>query len=318
MSTIVHYPWTGAFAALLGWHGQRSGSLSTSGSIAACLLGYLTLANPLKVFGVALLMFYLSGSRATKYKARLKASLEDDHHAAGPTTTTTTKPGGNRSATQVACNAWLGTACAVVWRFMYSGDMSRDNAWSTTGTNRCSLDPKFGSSRTLVLGAVAFWSACAGDTLGMLSNSPPVLITTLKPCPRGTNGGVSVWGLVVSLAGGVLVSSMAAFTLSLENVECHSYVEGQYKLPFWAVVVSVGAWSGVVGSLLDSVLGATLQQSLYSSSRRKIVHSRVKRDEQDVIANVPGSGYNVLSNNAVNFVSASLTTLAVMSWASRP
>jgi hypothetical protein len=49
-----------------GLHGRRSGSLSLSGAICASALGYLVLANPLRVFGVCLLTFYFAGSQATK------------------------------------------------------------------------------------------------------------------------------------------------------------------------------------------------------------------------------------------------------------
>lgn len=47
-------------------HGLRKGSLSSSGAAAAFLVGYGHLANPLKVFGTSLIVFYLVGSRATK------------------------------------------------------------------------------------------------------------------------------------------------------------------------------------------------------------------------------------------------------------
>ena len=59
-------------AVALAAHGLRKGSLSTSGAIAAFIVGYGHLANPLKVFGVTLIFFYLAGSRATKvgHKAR--------------------------------------------------------------------------------------------------------------------------------------------------------------------------------------------------------------------------------------------------------
>lgn len=58
----------------LAAHGLRKGSLSNSGAIAAFMVGYGHLANPLKVFGVGLIFFYLAGSRATKVSgACLKA-----------------------------------------------------------------------------------------------------------------------------------------------------------------------------------------------------------------------------------------------------
>jgi len=64
MGTTYHIPLLVAVG--LATHGLRKGSLSSTGAIAAFLVGYGHLANPLKVFGVALIFFYLAGSRATK------------------------------------------------------------------------------------------------------------------------------------------------------------------------------------------------------------------------------------------------------------
>lgn len=60
------YPGAALIATGLSLHGYRKGSLSLSGAIAAWLVGYGHLANPLKVFGVSMIVFYLIGSRATK------------------------------------------------------------------------------------------------------------------------------------------------------------------------------------------------------------------------------------------------------------
>jgi uncharacterized membrane protein len=60
------YPVSLIIATGLASHGLRKGSLSLSGAIAAFLVGYGHLANPVRAFGTALIFFYLAGSRATK------------------------------------------------------------------------------------------------------------------------------------------------------------------------------------------------------------------------------------------------------------
>lgn len=66
--TVRLYGSAALIAALAAARGYRSHSLSRSGAAAAALLGYSALANPLSVFGVCLLGFYLAGSRATKVR----------------------------------------------------------------------------------------------------------------------------------------------------------------------------------------------------------------------------------------------------------
>ncbi|SCZ97969.1 BZ3500_MvSof-1268-A1-R1_Chr3-3g06491 [Microbotryum saponariae] len=362
---IVPYPLTLAFAVLLGFHGYRSASLNRSGATAACILGYITLANPLKLFGVALLVFYFAGSRATKVKAVHKLSLED-RHTPEPTASASTpkrpfKAGGNRDAFQVACNALFGALCAITWRILYGGEVlefSQDRRlaiWNAAkvGERWCVVDERVPSSRALVLAAIAFWACCAGDTLaselGILSSTPPRLITSLRSVPRGTNGGISLWGLFVSLLGGILIGFAAAISLAWENPECSGLevtriVWGGGKvvlsLPWWGWIVGLGAWGGLVGSLvssfptqttpltdprkttlltnsyapqIDSLLGATLQPSCYSLTRKKIVHSSTNpKDPQEEIIRVPGSGVAILSNNQVNLISSALTGSIVL------
>ncbi|KDE04711.1 hypothetical protein MVLG_04850 [Microbotryum lychnidis-dioicae p1A1 Lamole] len=334
---IVPYPLTLAFAVLLGFHGYRSASLNRSGATAACILGYITLANPLKLFGVALLVFYFAGSRATKVKALHKLSLED-RHTPEPTASASTpkrlfKAGGNRDAFQVACNALFGALCAITWRILYGGEVlefsqDRRATWNAAkvGERWCVVDERVPSSRALVLAAIAFWACCAGDTLaselGILSSTPPRLITSLRSVPRGTNGAISLWGLFVSLLGGILIGFAAAISLAWENPECSGLkvtriVLGGGKvvlsLPWWGWIVGLGAWGGLVGSLIDSLLGATLQPSYYSLTRKKIVHSPTNpKDPQEEIIRVSGSGFAILSNNQVNLISSALTGSIVL------
>jgi uncharacterized protein (TIGR00297 family) len=66
-----------------------------------------------------------------------------------------------------------------------------------------------------------------------------VLITSFRPVPPGTEGGVSLEGTLGGLAGGVAVASVGALA-------------GLYP---WAVAAPV-ALAGLLGSLAESVIGA--------------------------------------------------------------
>ncbi|GAA5839883.1 hypothetical protein JCM9279_005194 [Rhodotorula babjevae] len=329
------HPAAALTAALVAVRGLRSHSLSTSGAIAAALLGYAALANNLKVFAACLLGFYFAGSKATKVKTAVKATYEEPEAppptspppSASSTSTSSSSsppPHHGRTATQVACNALVGSLCALAWRLKYSGERAGAQDWAAEGA-WCvvSLDPRGGKdSRALVLAAVAFWAACCGDTfaseLGILSRSPPYLLTTLRPCPRGTNGGVSPWGTLVSLLGGLLVGAIAVGSLAAQG-QVSACASAGASWAWAGEIMLVAGAAGLGGSLLDSFLGATLQPTYYSTKRSLVVHSPHPSPAfpNDKVIRVRGSGTDVLSNNGVNLISAAAVAVAAGAWALR-
>ena len=72
----------------------------------------------------------------------------------------------------------------------------------------------------------------------------------------GTNGGISLVGTLASFVGGVLVGG--AFYLSLLLLCNRDYLTS--APPQWPIV-PLGGLFGAVGSLVDSLLGATFQYS---------------------------------------------------------
>lgn len=162
-----------------------------------------------------------------------------------------------------------------------------------------------GMSRLLYYVILGQLGCCLGDTLaselGMLSQSQPRMITTLKPVPRGTNGAITAEGTLWSIMGGVLVGIGMGMSVMIENG----------RVCGWGTVVESVGWGGVaggVGSLIDSVLGATVQETVYSVARGKIVRNRTEGERI--------GGRNVLSNSQVNLLSSTLTALLIGSMTS--
>jgi uncharacterized protein (TIGR00297 family) len=93
-------------------------------------------------------------------------------------------------------------------------------------------------------------AAAAADTwateIGSRARSAPRSIVTFRHVPRGTSGGVTILGLLASTAGALLIAGVVGASGDLRS--------RQYK-PMLAA-----AFGGVVGSLADSLLGATVQE----------------------------------------------------------
>ncbi|TRM66637.1 integral membrane protein DUF92-domain-containing protein [Schizophyllum amplum] len=290
-----------ALASLLAGHGLRKKSLSPSGAGAAFVVGYIMLGGGAWIFGVSLISFYLLGSRATKFGKARKAQLEDEYHVGGY---------GYRSGWQVLSNSFAALVAALIWNAAFApaslpawiaGDSAPDapvydGQW-------CPIDSSIaeGWSRRLLFVVLGHFACCLGDTLaselGILSQGRPILITTLQPVPPGTNGGVSRGGTLASIAGGATMGLVMAACLVAESPACRATA-----LPLFAQLTAVGALCGGGGSLLDSLLGATIQETRYSEER-KLVSDR----------GAHLVGLNLLSNNQVNVVS-SIVTAVVAGW----
>jgi len=165
----------------------------------------------------------------------------------------------------------------------------------------------------LTLAYVAFFACCAGDTwaseLGVLSKSlPRLIIKPWRKVPPGTNGGVSLVGLGASAAGGLLMGLMhglfvpggiASLLPSSSMLPAISTAQFGREV---RVLAFVGFMGGLVGSLLDSVLGATVQATYYDDDTKKIA-----KRSGPTTSKVGGWGF--LSNEMVNVVSTAASAL---------
>ena len=199
------------------------GSLSRSGALGALLVGTLIFGLGGWVWGVALAVFFISSSALSHYKERQKAAVAEKF-----------EKGHRRDMGQVLANGGLGALIAVASAVV--PESAVPNAlWFY-----------------LFVGVMATVTADTWATeLGTLSVAPPRLITSGRVVEVGTSGGVSPLGTGVSLAGGLLIG----LTVALLGPPAGF-------LPWSAapVVALVGALSGAAGSLLDSLMGATVQQ----------------------------------------------------------
>lgn len=115
--------------------------------------------------------------------------------------------------------------------------------------------------------------------------------------PIGTNGGMSLYGTLASLFGGMFIGvGFALLGLLYDRDE------------FQIGLVYIGCIGGLGGSLIDSILGATIQVSYYNQDKKLIVNSSDYRSDPVNVKRI--CGLDILNGEQVNFLSVILTTIA--------
>ncbi|KAI6017853.1 integral membrane protein DUF92-domain-containing protein [Pisolithus marmoratus] len=266
-------------ATALGVNGVRSRKLTPSGAATAFVVAFLMMAAPVRAIGASLIVFYLLATQATKYGNKRKAQLEEGFQDAG-----------YRTGWQVLCNSTAAFVAAIVWSMTFTPNVL---PWSVL--------PSILPQGPLYDSESCQFACCLGDTLaselGILSASPPILLTTLKSVPPGTNGAISVGGTLASVAGGCVVGLTIFASLVVENSACRAEWMGILpSLVLWGTV------AGLLGSMLDSFLGATLQRTRYSVDSKRILQDASVPREKESIKVV--SGLNLLNNNQVRPVTS--------------
>ncbi|XP_028305059.1 transmembrane protein 19 [Gouania willdenowi] len=284
-------PWRWLFSILvplvLTLRALKRRSLDRTGAIGALMVGFvLTMAN--YSFFSALLAFFISSSRLTRWGGEQKKKIDADY-----------KEGGQRNWVQVFCNGGVPAELALLYMIEVGpGEIPIDFSKQYSASWMC----------LSLLGALA---CSAGDTWAsevgpVLSQSQPKLITTWEDVPAGTNGGVTPVGLVASFLGGATVGGAYFLTQLLLVGDLHQ------ADPQWPIVV-YGGVAGLLGSMIDSFLGAHMQFSGFDSSIGKVVSYESATTRRIC-------GKPILDNNAVNLFSSLLIALFLpgLAWGAWP
>eukprot|EP00057_Strongylocentrotus_purpuratus_P032372 XP_787408.4 PREDICTED: transmembrane protein 19 [Strongylocentrotus purpuratus] len=252
--------------------------LDPLGAILAFVMGVIMTLSSYSHF-LCLVAFFYTGSKLTRFRASRKEELEEDY-----------KEGGQRTWVQVFTNGGIPALYAA--HFILE-----------TGFQDHPLDfSNYYNTTYIALGVMSGIACCSGDTWAsevgsVVGTQSPRLITTLEKVPRGTNGGISLVGTLMSFAGGLVVGLgyLLGIFMTFSQDMLHN------SPPQWPVVL-FGGVAGLLGSLFDSLLGAWFQYSAYCTRQHKVVHQASPTTEHI-------SGIALFDNEGINLLSCLLTVL---------
>ncbi|MDB4915928.1 MAG: protein of unknown function transrane [Gemmatimonadetes bacterium] len=181
LSTLLQRGALGAAAALpVALLARRADSLSTSGAVAAVVVGAASVAAGW-AWGALLIVYFVAGSALSHFRRADKERL----------TGAVVAKGGARDATQVLANGGIFAASAFLAPFGPS---------------------HFGV--TMSIGALGALAAASADTwsteIGTLFGGVPRSLVSFRRVPAGTSGGVSIAGSLAMACGAALIAVTAA------------------------------------------------------------------------------------------------------------
>lgn len=244
-------------------------ALTPTGILAAVFTAYVAASHPWNLPFTLLCTFFLVGTLATKVKKEYKKTL----------TLSATGSGGEgpRTHTQVFANSLIATA--LTW--MHTQQLNKRQS-VLLGPNADAVEGSLCYSwkgDILPIGIIACYAAAAADTLGselgILARSEPRLIMDLsRVVPRGTNGGVTLEGLIAGLLGSTIIAFASIYTIPFCEGDASAGALGggepwstEYRTYF---IIAIALW-GVLGSIFDSWVGANIQRTVKDVRTGKVV-----------------------------------------------
>lgn len=216
-------------------------ALTSSGVVGAIVVGTCVFGFGGWVRGLVLVFFFVASSLLSHYKGRQKAALAEKF-----------AKGSRRDLAQTLANGALAAILAA-------GAGLADRA-----------GPVYPLLALGFYGAMATVNADTWATeLGVLARSRPRLITSGRPVPVGTSGGVTIEGFLAALAGALSVGVAGFVFIQVASL----LTSARWMWGDW-IVIPIAAVGGLIGSAVDSWLGASVQAN-YRCDRCNVETERV-------------------------------------------
>lgn len=236
---------------VVGYTAARLGALTTSGAVTAAVVGGLIFGLGGLPWASLLLLFFISSSLLSRVGRRRKKPLNDNFAKGSQRDHGQVLANGGLAAVLVLAN-WYYPHLVGVW-IAFAGGMAAVNAdtWATE--------------------------------LGVLSPTPPRLITNGESVPKGTSGGVTLVGYLATLAGAGLIALAA----------------GMFAQPA-SIIIPLVLAGGLTGATVDSILGATYQGIYYCPACEKETESHPEHRCGTRTGHI--RGWRWVNNDIVNLI----------------
>lgn len=266
---VVRLAWAVGLNVAVAVVAYLRGSVTATGAIAGAVVGMVIYLAGGGFYWSILMAFFASSSIIGRLTGRRDTGAQRRAVAEAMHA-----KGGRRDAVQVLANGGLAAIMAAL--------------------HALSGRPIF------MLGFAILMAAATADTwaseIGVLSRRDPVSILTFRNLPRGTSGGVSTLGLLASTGGALFIGLWFGVGYWLS----HGWNGGEIL----AMVAAITG-GGFLGSILDSLLGATVQAQYWDELRRAPTERRHNAGGEP---NRLTKGIHLVTNDAVNALAGALAT----------
>jgi uncharacterized protein (TIGR00297 family) len=244
--------WGLCLASTISLPAWRLRALDASGAWSAIAMGTIVFGLGGIAPSAALIAFFVSGSILSALPGKLKMPTGDESHG--------------RSWKQVVANGIIPTIAVTIGR-----------VWLTMNLTMTTV-----AIGAIAAGAADSWATEVGTRYGGVTYD----IVTRKPVQPGESGGVTIAGLLTSLAGAIFIASTLWVSPSSGTLS-----------NFFAVVIG-----GLAGAIGDSIIGSTLQARFICPTCNCYIEQPEHCNGSAVL--VKGKGW--IKNNVVNFAASAI------------
>ncbi len=257
-------------------------SVSISGAVTGFIIGLIIYLSGGIWFWLHLGSFFISSTLLGRFKQEVKANSTSRHAKHG-----------RRDGIQVVSNTGPGAAAALLYLVH--------------------PHPAFLAAFSAAF-AAANADTWAGE-IGMLSARRPTSILTGDVLPTGASGGITGLGFIASAAGAAFIAVVSSVGVLLSAAAGSLSATGSAAGPdsglvpvvfFTIAVAAIVTVCGFLGSVIDSLLGASLQAEYICS----VSGEHTERPQSGNRQNTLIKGYHRINNDTVNLLSVSAAAAA--------